>query len=187
MSVRMILSDMRHATFVAGEGGGVGNLGWGTGLRPATAADEPFLFDVFSTTWQNEVAALPDPTLVRHFLRIQYTAQNTRFQARFPGYERWIIEHENKRAGRFFVHRSASVLHIVEITLMPEFRSTGIGSRVLRAMMAEATERDQSVSLRVPRRNVRAARLYDTMGFELVTMDDQDSYFEWTPPDPARG
>jgi ribosomal protein S18 acetylase RimI-like enzyme len=77
------------------------------------------------------------------------------------------------------------MLHIVEITLLPEFRSAGIGTRILRDVLAEAERHDQSVSLRVPRRNVRAASLYNSLGFRLVTMDDQDSFFEWTPSVPA--
>ncbi len=165
-----------------GEVGSVDDQGWGGCTRRATPQDEAFLFDVYCTTWQREVAAMPNPSLVRHFLRIQYTAHNTKIAARFPGHERWVVMHEDKRAGRFFLHRSPSILHIVEITLLPEFRSAGIGTRILLDVLAEAERHDQSVSLRVPRRNVRAANLYNTLGFSLVTMDDQDSYFEWTPP-----
>jgi ribosomal protein S18 acetylase RimI-like enzyme len=150
-------------------------------LRPATADDDAFLFAVFCTTWEHEVAAMPNPALAQHFLRIQYTAQNQRFAQRFPGYERWVVTHEDQPAGRLFLHRSPSMLHLVAITLLPEHRSQGIGSRLLRAVMDEAATAGQSVSLRVDRRNVRAANLYDNVGFRLVTMDDQDSYFEWAP------
>jgi ribosomal protein S18 acetylase RimI-like enzyme len=150
-------------------------------MRRATPDDEAFLFDVFCTTWQKEVAAMPNPKLVQHFLRIQYTAQNNKFALRFPGHERWVILHEDKRAGRFFLHRSPSMLQIVEITMLPEFRSVGIGTKILGEVMADAAQHDQTVSLRVARRNVRAANLYNAIGFHLVAMDDQDSYFEWTP------
>jgi hypothetical protein len=92
-------------------------------LRAVRRADEPFLFDVFCTMLADEVAAMPDPRLVRHFLRIQHTAQETRFATRFPGH----------------------------------------------------------VSVRVPRRNVRASSFYASLGFRLVTMDDLDHYYEWTP------
>ena len=153
------------------------DLGWGSRIRRATSQDEGFLFDVYCTTWQKEIAAMPNPNLVQHFLRIQYTAHNVRLQTRFPDHERWVVTHEDKPAGRLFLHRSPSMLHIVEITLLPEFCSAGIGSRILRAVLAEAARDDQAVSLRVPRRNVRAANLYNTLGFRLVALDDQDSYF----------
>jgi ribosomal protein S18 acetylase RimI-like enzyme len=181
MSVRVILSDSGVTTLPVGEGGGVEHQGWEEHVRPATADDDAFLYAVFCTTWDHEVAAMPNPGLVQHFLRIQYTAQNRRFGQRFPGYERWVVMYGDQRAGRFFLHRSPSMLHLVEMTLLPEYRSLGIGSALLRGVMDEAAGAGQSVSLRVARRNVRAASLYDTIGFRLVAMDDQDSYFEWTP------
>lgn len=150
-------------------------------LRPATADDEPFLFEVFCTTWEEEVAAMPNPALARHFLRIQYTAQNDRFSTRFPGYERHIIVHEDKRAGRFYLHRTPSTMHAVDMTLLPEFRSLGIATTMVREAFEEAQELRQTVSLRVARRNQRAASLYDSLGFKLVSMDDLDCYFEWVP------
>ena len=159
----------------------VGDQGWSDFVRPATSDDDAFLYDVFCTTWRDEVATMPNPGLVQHFLRIQYTAQNRRFGQRFPGYERSVVMHAGERAGRLFVHRSPSMLHIVEVTLLPEFRSRGIGSTLLRGLLEEAATAGQSVSLRVARRNVRAAELYNAIGFRLVTMDDQDNYFEWTP------
>jgi ribosomal protein S18 acetylase RimI-like enzyme len=181
MSVRLILSDFAESWLRVGEGGGVGDQGWHDCLRPATADDESFLYAVFCTTWEHEVSAMPNPSLVQHYLRIQYTAQPRRFAQRFPGHERWVVTYAGQPAGRFFMHRSPSILHVVEITLLPEYRSRGIGSSLLRGVMDEAAAAGQSVSLRVARRNVRAANLYNAVGFRLVTMDDQDSYFEWTP------
>ena len=67
----------------------VGTRAW---RRPARAEDEGILYGVFSSTWQHEVAALPDPALARHFLRIQYTAQDRRFAARYPDLERWASD-----------------------------------------------------------------------------------------------
>ncbi len=150
-------------------------------LRPATDADEQFLFEVFCTTWEEEVAAMPNPALAQHFLRIQYIAQDRRFRTRFPGFERHIVMHEDKQAGRFYLHRTTTVLHAIDMTLLPEFRSLGIGTTMVREAFEEATERNQTVSLRVARRNHRAAALYDMLGFRLVTMDDMDCYFEWVP------
>ena len=158
-----------------------GDRSWLEGVRRATRGDEPFLFAVFSTVWESEVAAMPNPNLVQHFLRIQYTAQERRFQARHPGFERWVIEHVGEPAGRFYLHRSPELLHILDMTLLPVYRSKGIGTRLVSGVMAEAAANGQTVTLRVARRNVRAATLYDDLGFRLVTMDDQDCYFEWSP------
>ena len=156
-----------------------GDGSWLEGLRPATPEDEPFLFEVFSTLWETEVAALPNPNIVQHFLRIQYSTQERRFETRFPGLERWIIEHDGERAGRLYLHRSPDMLHVLDVTLLPAYQSKGLGTRLVRGLMAEAAAAGQIVTLRVARGNGRAVNLYQELGFRLVTMDDQDAFFEW--------
>ncbi len=150
-------------------------------LRAAEAADDAFLFDVFCTGWEEEVTAMPDPSLVRHFLRIQYTAQEARFDTRFPGHERYVVTDDGRDAGRFFLHRTPSMLHAIDMILLPDFRSRGIGSRLVADLFDEARGHQQLVSIRVPRRNERATGFYGSLGFRLVAMDDLDHYFEWSP------
>ena len=164
----------------------MGDLGRLAYLTPAGEDDEAFLYEVFCTTWADEIAALPNPKLGSHVLRIQYTAQERRFDSRYPGHQRYVIWHDGRRAGRFYLHVTETMVHAIDMTLLPEFRSRGIGSQVVGDLLAVATENGQSVTLRVPRRNTRANALYNTLGFRLVTLDDLDNYFEWTPPAPPR-
>jgi ribosomal protein S18 acetylase RimI-like enzyme len=152
-----------------------------TDLQEATDDDEGFLYDVFCTTWESEIAALPNPSLAHHILRIQYTAQNRRFQNRYPHHERHVVMNDGQAVGRLYLQRDADVIHVVDMTLLPEFRSRGIGTELVRMVVTEATKEGRSVTLRVARRNTRAAMLYSSLGFNLVTMDDLDSYFEFTP------
>ena len=150
-------------------------------LRPATEDDEQFLYDVFTTTWADEVAALPNPNLAAHVLRIQHTAQERRFEARYADFERFVIMHDGRRAGRLYVQRTPSMVHAIDMTLLPQFRSQGIGTRIVSDLLAMAARNGQDVTLRVPRRNSRAVALYEATGFRLVTVDDLDCYFEWSP------
>lgn len=151
-------------------------------LRPAVEEDEDFLFEVFGTTWQHAVAAMPNPQLARHFLRIQYTAQNRRFDTRYPGHERLVVMRGDTPVGRLYLHRAEAVVHIVDLTILPDYRDQGVGGGILRDLMGEAARHRRTLTLRVSRRNARAVRLSEETGFRLVTMDDLDAYFEWTPP-----
>jgi len=155
-------------------------------LRPCEDNDDGFVYDVFCTTWENEVAALPNPNLARHVLRIQHIAQERRFASRYPGHHRFVVMVDGEDAGRVYVHEGHSALHIIDLTLLPEFRSDGVGTRLARDLLAYATERGMSVTLRVPRRNQRAGALYSSLGFELVRVDDLDSYLEWAPQAPVQ-
>ncbi|CAN5480300.1 hypothetical protein BH10ACT10_BH10ACT10_11010 [soil metagenome] len=159
----------------------MGTLGSIAYLRPCTEADDAFVYDVFCTTWESEVAALPNQNLAQHVLRIQHIAQERRFAARYPRHQRFLVLEDGEPAGRLYVHETDSSMHVVDLTLMPAFRDRGIGTRIFQDLFRHAEAADQSISLRVERRNERATMLYSALGFDLVTVDDLDNFFEWRP------
>lgn len=150
-------------------------------LRSCTDADDAFVYDVFCTTWESEVAALPNQNLARHVLRIQHIAQERRFAGRYPGHHRFIVVEDGQPAGRLYVHETDSMLHVIDLTLMPQFRSRGIGRRVFRDLFTYATREGKSITVRVGRRDERVTSFYASLDFRLVAVDDVDNYFEWTP------
>lgn len=158
------------------------DLGKLTYLRPCDASDDGFLFDVFSTTWESEVAALPNQNLAQHVLRIQHIAQERRFASRYPGSERYVVVEGGEDVGRLYVHVKDPTMHVVDLTLLPRFQSRGIGSQVFRDLFAEATRAGQSITLRVHRKNSGATDLYTALGFRLVAVDDLDNHLEWSGP-----
>jgi ribosomal protein S18 acetylase RimI-like enzyme len=157
------------------------DLGRGVCLRPSEPSDDAFLHDVFCTTWESEVAALPNKNLAQHILRIQHIAQERRFASRYPGHERLVVMVGGQRAGRLYLFETDSSLQVVDLTLMPQFRSRGIGTWILRHLMTEATRDGSTISLGVQRTNTRATGLYAALGFQLVSVDDLENGFEWTP------
>lgn len=150
-------------------------------LRAATAADEPFLFTVGCSLWHAEADAMPDPRLVDHFLRIQHTVLETRFQQRFPRHERFVIERDDTAVGRLYLDRGTSMLHLVDLTVLPEARGRGTAGQVLAGILDEARRHGQQVSLRIRRDRTTAAALVTAMGFVPVTVDDLDQCFTWDP------
>jgi ribosomal protein S18 acetylase RimI-like enzyme len=150
-------------------------------LKPARSADDDFLYEVFATTWASEVAALPNQNLARHVLRIQHIAQERRFDTRYPGHRRFVVSHEGERVGRFYLFGSGSLLHVVDLTLLPRFQSLGIGPRLLSDLMLGAAADDQRVSMRVARDNDKSLGLCASLGFQLLSSDDLDHYLEWSP------
>lgn len=155
----------------------------GHGLRPAADADEDLVFTVFCTLWEREAAAMPNPALVQHFLRIQYATQADRLEGRFPGLSRWVVTvpRGGKPAGVLLLHRAPEVLTLVDLTLLPAFRGSGIGTDVLLDLMAEARETGRLLSVRVDRRSERAGAICQRLGCRLVGVDDRDRFFEWRP------
>jgi GNAT superfamily N-acetyltransferase len=152
-----------------------------TRLRSCEASDDALLYDVFCTTWQSEVAALPNQNLAQHVLRIQHIAQERRFAKNHPGYERFVVLEHGEPAGRLYVHRTDEQLEIVDLTLLTAFRSRGIGTALVRELFELATREDLAISLRVGRRLRRVTEFYLRLGFDLVDVDDLDNTFQWTP------
>ena len=128
-------------------------------LRQCTEADEAFVYDVFCTTWESEVAALPNQNLAQHVLRIQHIAQERRFAGRFPDRQRYVVKEGDQPVGRLYVDETGPVLQVIDLTLMPRVRDRGLGTRIFQDLMAYAESRGLTVRLRIERRNERATML----------------------------
>jgi ribosomal protein S18 acetylase RimI-like enzyme len=59
---------------------------------------------------------------------------------------------------------------LIDIALLPQYRNQGIGSTLLRELLADAARAGCAVSLKVENTNP-AARLYERLGFQTVDED----------------
>jgi ribosomal protein S18 acetylase RimI-like enzyme len=154
--------------------------GNGRDFRAATTEDEGFLFEVFCSAWEREALALPDPGLVRHFLRIQYTSQQDRLGARFPRLGRHVVTDHGKPVGYLLLQDTAASLQLVDLALLPAFRDAGLGTEVVRELMWRCGVDGRPLGVRVDRRSERAGSICERLGFRLVAVDDHDTFYEWT-------
>lgn len=104
------------------------------------------------------------------FLRMQFEAQASWYEKHYDGATFDVVLVDGEPAGRLYVHRGAQEIRIVDIALLPEFRSHGIGTRLLEPILAEATEREVPVVIHVERFNP-ALGLYRRLGFVPVAED----------------
>ena len=134
-------------------------------FRPARPEDEAFLEAVYASTRQEELAPVPwTPEQKAAFLRMQFQAQHRAYHARFPDASFEIVLRDGVPAGRLYVDRRPQEIHIIDIALLPAHRRAGIGSSILRDLMAEGDRSRKSVTLYVERFNP-ALRLYERLGF----------------------
>lgn len=147
-------------------------------LRPESPGDESFLYAVYASTREEELALTNwDETMRRAFLHQQFNAMRQGYRSMFPAGEFWIIELDGKPAGRMVIHRDAAELRVVDLALLPAHRNQGVGTFLLRQLCAKA---DKPVRLSVLQHN-RALRWYARLGFvktgELGFYDE----LEWRP------
>jgi ribosomal protein S18 acetylase RimI-like enzyme len=159
----------------------------GISLHPVCACDEPLLYETFAST-RTEVMALTgwNADQQEAFLRMQYDAQRRSYLMQIPDAEYWVIHKDEVAAGRLIVHRTAKEIHVVDISLLPQFRNLGIGSALMTAMMKEATPDGKAVCLHVERFNP-ALRWYQRLGFGVVNRGPIYLEMVWRPGSDTSG
>ena len=142
-------------------------------LRPAEAADAEFLFRVFASTREPELALTALPAAqIEGLLRMQYRAQH-------PGAEDSVIHVDGEPAGRLRVARDGRVIVLLDIAILPEHRGRGIGRALIRALQDEAATFAVPLRLHVARTNPATA-LYLGLGFVPDGGDDVYQAMTWT-------
>ena len=151
-------------------------------LRPETAEDEPFLYELYATTRDYEMVHVPwDDLQKQAFLRQQCEAQLKHYRQHYRDAEFQIIELDGKPIGRIYVHRSANEVCLMDIALLREYRGLGIGTELASAVLRQAQAEGKPVTLHVEHMNP-ARHLYERLGFRLA--EDKGIYWqmEWSAP-----
>jgi ribosomal protein S18 acetylase RimI-like enzyme len=140
-------------------------------LRPATTDDETFLFALYCSTREEEIAAWGWNTAQREaFLRMQFQAQRQHYRMLDGAAEESIVCLEGCPVGWIAMIRSQQILRLADIALLPEQRNSGIGTALIQGMLAAAADSGSVVQLHVLRTN-RAFNLYQRLGFRVVGED----------------
>jgi GNAT superfamily N-acetyltransferase len=136
--------------------------------RPIHAGDEEFLYRVYASTRQEELAQTGwDETQKAAFLRMQFDAQSSYYEEHYRGAEFSVILSDDHPAGRLYVARWQEEIRIVDIAILPEHRGMGIGTRLLKDLISESEESGKPLSIHVERFNP-ALRLYERLGFRAT-------------------
>ena len=111
-------------------------------IRPMRSPeDDDFDLSVYGSTRLEELAVLGwTPEQVDGFVRMQYQAQSRHYRQYYPGAAFSIVTVAGESAGRLIVARSDREILIIDIALLPGYRSAGIGGFLVRRLLAEAEE-----------------------------------------------
>ena len=137
-------------------------------LRAITPPDISFLARVYASSRAEELAITDWSDEQKEiFCRRQFDAQATYYAANYPDASFQIIERDGEPIGRLYVARWEKEIRIVDITLLPEFRGSGIGTKLLRELQEEARAAGKTLTIHVERFN-RALTLYQRLGFREI-------------------
>jgi ribosomal protein S18 acetylase RimI-like enzyme len=137
-------------------------------LRPATDGDRDLLRAIYSSTRTEELSIVPwsDADKVS-FLAMQFEAQDAYYRLAYPEARFLVVERAGHPIGRLYVARLKDEIRIIDVALLPAHRGSGVGTALLRTVLAEADAAGLPVRLHVEPWNP-ARRLYERFGFRTV-------------------
>ena len=138
-----------------------------TTLRPMRDEDMEFLFRLYASTREEELAVVAwTPEQKEAFLRHQFQAQHAHYQQHYAATSTFnVVERGGRPIGRLYVARWAREIRIVDIAILPQHQGRGTGEALLRALLDEGDAAGKPVSIHVEANNP-ARRLYERLGFE---------------------
>ncbi|GAB3810025.1 hypothetical protein GCM10027605_46970 [Micromonospora zhanjiangensis] len=148
------------------------------GLRPATTADSEFCYRLHRAAMRDHVAAVWgwDEAEQRGFHERQFDPTRT-----------MIVTVGGRDAGALTVEYRPTEIYLARIELALKHQGRGIGTRLIRQLLAEGAARRQSVLLDVLAINHRAYALYERLGFRVVARHGDNDVKIRMCADPADG
>jgi GNAT superfamily N-acetyltransferase len=147
-------------------------------FRSVIDSDRPFLEALYAST-REDVASMPWAGGERQqFLSMQFQAQDNHYRLQFPRARFDIVLWHDRPAGRLYVDRNGDEFRLIDIALLPEHRSKGLGSAIVQMLLEEAAGAGKPVRLRVEP-DSPAARLYQRLGFETIADEEVNWHMEF--------
>lgn len=132
--------------------------------RPAAADDLEYLYELYRSAMM--------PYLVEAFGPWDEEREREEFRRCFNPAEVRVIIWDGQDAGALRVQERAEELFIASIEVHPSFQRRGIGTAVVREVLAEAARQGKPVALRVLKGNIGARSLYQRLGFGITGEND---------------
>jgi ribosomal protein S18 acetylase RimI-like enzyme len=151
-------------------------------LREATPQDKDFLLKVYSSTREDELAAVPWSAEQREmFIKMQFVAQHSYYREHFPEADYKVILLDGEPVGRLYVQREEHAIRILDIALLSEHRNTGVGTVLLRELLSEAERAQKPLQIYVEVYN-HSLRLFERLGFTRKAEAGINFLMEWQKP-----
>ena len=143
-------------------------------IRAATLDDAVFLTDsvITATEAQGRFPADVDRAEYRAGF-LDWTLEQ--LHERVAGSTTSVVTAYGVDVGRLRVVRTEALVELAGLQLLPAHQGKGIGTRVIRDLMAEAASTGRTFGLSVEKDNPRAQALYERLGL-VVVGEDGDEY-----------
>lgn len=136
-------------------------------LRPAGEGDKALLASFYATTREEELRQVDwSIEQKKAFTDWQSQQQELHYATHYPAAERLVVMH-GEPIGRIYVDTTSREVRLMDVTLLPEHRNHGLGSRLMQQLLAYSDGLGRPASLHVEPFNP-AKRMYERLGFRVV-------------------
>jgi RimJ/RimL family protein N-acetyltransferase len=141
---------------------------------PITRSDEHFLLALYASTRANEMAIVPWSNEQKvAFVQSQFNAQHQHYLSEYPNGNFQTILLDNQKIGRLYVCELTDEVHIIDLTILPEFRGRGVGTEIISDILRTAIK---PVQIYLESFN-NSINLFARLGFEITF--DKGLYQLW--------
>jgi ribosomal protein S18 acetylase RimI-like enzyme len=140
----------------------------GISLRTSTPADRNLLQRIYESTRTAEfLAAGFDTKTIQDLLATQFAMQDEYYRRHYPKARFDMVLAGETAIGRLYHDWSGGEARVIDIALLPEYRGAGVGTRLMKTVVAEAARRSMAVGLYVEIDNPVKA-FYRRLGFAAI-------------------
>lgn len=140
-------------------------------LRPATDEDYDFLYRLHITTMRAAIEAT---------WGWDETFQADYFRSHWNPAKRQIVMVDGREAGVLTLEQRPEAIFLALIEIHPHYQGQGLGTALIRQVMATAHRQGFPVELHVLKASTGARRLYEQLGF-IITGERPDRYIMTAP------
>ncbi len=134
-------------------------------VRPAAAADQAFLADLYRSTRDDLLAMVADPRQIEALVAMQQQMQAAGYRASYPEASYQVLELDGVAVGRLVTAVADGAMRVVDIAVLPHARGRGVAGEALRRLHERAASEGRDLTLAVRKDNAAARRLYAALGF----------------------
>jgi ribosomal protein S18 acetylase RimI-like enzyme len=140
----------------------------GCQLRERAPGDLQFLSQLYASTRQEEMRLVGWTDAQKlAFLQDQFEKQHRHYLEHYPQAQWLVIERDGMPVGRVYIEQTPLEIRLMDVALLPEHRNQGLGTALMKALLAIGDGADLPVSLHVEPFNP-AFRLYRRLGFAEI-------------------
>lgn len=135
-------------------------------VRRQTAGDAAFLYQLFRANTMRilELSGLP-LAFLEDLVDMQHRSRMQTYQSMFPDAAWSIVEQAGAPVGEIIENEEHDCIYVVDIALLPECQARGIGTALMRAVMAEGTDCGRAVRAKVMVNNEPSLKMFRKLGF----------------------